>query len=279
MERNFSKWALIALTFTLMLAGCKSNKAVQQQYQEEEVIDLSYVVAGLKAVSPDTTALQYLSAGTNLGLTVNGTNISIKGKLRIKRGEGVQLSITPLGLIEVACIEFLPDRIHFINKLSKTYTEVPYSEAGAIGLGGINYKVIEGIFLNYAFLPDGRPACYGLKKMSIQEQGNHYRLDTKENSAMKYSFFIDRNSGDLTSLSGKSSTGEDVKCDYSDFENIGGGVQFPNDIDINFKGGSTTIRIDMELSKASNKTFSFSSRSISSSYRKQSIGDFIKSIK
>ena len=96
---------------------------------------------------------------------------------------------------------------------------------------------------------------------------------------MKYSFFIDRNSGDLTSLNGKSSTGEDVKCDYSNFENIGGGLQFPNDIDINFKGGSTTIRIDMELSKASNKTFSFSSRSISSSYRKQSIGDFIKSIK
>ena len=51
------------------------------------------------------------------------------------------------------------------------------------------------------------------------------------------------------------------------------------EVDINFKGGSTTIRIDMELSKASNKTFSFSSRSISSSYRKQSIGDFIKSIK
>ncbi len=278
MERNFSKWAFIALTFTFLLAGCKSNKAVRQ-YQEEETVDESYVVAGLKAVSPDTTALQYMSASTNLRLTVNGTNISIKGKLRIKRGEGVQLSITPLGLIEVACIEFLPDRIHFINKLSRTYTEVPYSEAAAIGLGGINYKVIEGIFLNYAFLPDGRPACYGLKRMKIQEQGDYYRLDTKENSDMKYSFLIDRNSGDLTSLNGNSSTGENVKCDYTDFENIGGGLLFPNDIDINFKGGSTTIRIDMVLNKASNKSFSFSSRSISSSYRKQSIGDFIKSIK
>ena len=84
MERNFSRWAFIALAFTLLLAGCKSNKAVQQ-YQEEDIVDNTHIVAGLKAVTPDTTALQYLSASTNLGLTVNGTNISIKGKLRIKR--------------------------------------------------------------------------------------------------------------------------------------------------------------------------------------------------
>lgn len=78
---------------------------------------------------------------------------------------------TPLGLIEAACIEFLPQKIRFINKLQKTYTEIPYSKASIIGLSGINYNVLEAIFLNYTFLPDGRLAYKGLKEMSIKDVG------------------------------------------------------------------------------------------------------------
>jgi hypothetical protein len=94
---------------------------------------------------------------------------------------------------------------------------------------------------------------------------------------MKYSFLIDKNSGELTSCSGVSSTGESVKCEYSDFANIGS-VSYPNNFCIGFNGDSKII-LDIDLNKISNKSFSFSSRSITNSYRKQSIDDFLKSIK
>lgn len=275
MVQNFKKTAFAVMALTLLLAGCTTTKEVVQ-ITEQEVVDNTALVAGLPAVAPDTTALKYLAGNATLNLNVNGSNISLKGKLRIKRGEGVQISITPLGLVEAACIEFLPQKINFINKLTKKYTEVPYSEASAIGLGGINYRVIEAIFLNYAFLPDGRPAGKALREFDIKDNADGYRLATKGSSAMQYSFLIDKNSGNLVTLSGNSSTGESIKCDYSKFSRLGN-VSFPNDICINFKGDAT-IKLDFGLSKTSNKTFSFSSRS-TSSYRKQSIGDFIKSIK
>ena len=277
MVQNIKKTALALMAFTLLITGCTTTKEVVQ-IQEEEVVVVDYaaLVAGLPAVAPDTTTLQYLSGNANLNLTVDGSDISLKGKLRIKRGEGVQISITPLGLVEAACIEFLPQKIKFINKLTKKYTEVPYSEATAIGLGGINYKAIEAIFLNYAFLPDGRPACNGLKEFDIKENGDSYQLTTKGNTAMQYSFLIDKNCGSLVTLNGNSSTGESIKCSYSKFAKLDN-VSFPNDISINFNGDAK-IKLDFGLSKTSNKSFSFSSRS-TSSYRKQSIGDFIKSIK
>lgn len=274
MVQNIKKGIFALLALALLLAGCKSKVAMQSR---EETPDISSIIAVLPAVTPDTVALQHLSGNANIRLNVSGSNISLKGKLRVKRGEGVQISITPLGLIEAACIEFLPNSIRFINKLSKTYTEVPYSEAKAIGLSGINYRVIEGIFLDYAFLPDGRIACQGVKELVAQDKGDSYHLATKGNTAMQYNFTVDKESGMLVSCNGYSSSGESIKCDYSDFGKIGN-VLFPNDISINFKGDAV-IKLDFGLSKASNKPFSLSTRNINSSYRKQSVGDFIKSIK
>ena len=276
MVQNINRTAVAILALTLLFVGCRTTQEVVQP-KEEKSVDLTALIAGYQAITPDTTSLQYLSGNAALSLRVNGSDISLKGKLRIKRGEGVQITITPLGLIEAASIEFLPQKVRLINKLTKKYTEIPYSEASAIGLAGINYNVLEAIFLDYAFLPDGRLAYKGLKEFAVEDKGGQYLVTTKGNTAIRYSFLIDKNSGNLVSMNGNSSTGESIKCDYADFASLGN-VSYPNDICINFKGDAA-IKLGIDLSKTNNKSFSFSSRNINSSYRKQSIDDFIKSLK
>ena len=274
MARHIKKITFAILALTMLLAGCTSRKPLQSR---EVPIEAMAYIASLPAVTPDTATLQHITGNATLTIDINGSNMSLKGKLRIKRGEGIQVSITPLGLVEAACIEFLPDKVRFINKMTKSYTEVPYSLAGAIGLGGINYGVLEALLLNHTFLPDGSPACKGLKRMKVENQGNHYILSTKGKSDMHYSFTIDKESGNLVSCNGESRTGESIKCDYSGFDNIGN-ISFPSNINLGFKG-EETIELGFGLSKINNKPFNFSSRSINSSYRKQSISDFINSIK
>ena len=273
MARNIKNIAFALLALTVLLAGCKSKKALQDQAGE---MDNSIAIAHLAAVTPDTVALQHLSGNASIRLNLNGSDMSIKGKLRVKRGEGVQISITPLGLMEAACIDFMPQYIRFINKLSKTYTEVPYNEAKVIGLSGINYKVLEAIFLDYAFLPDGRLACQGLGELAVEDKGENYHITTRGNTAMQYGFLVDKESGKLVSCSGQSSTGESIRCDYSDFAEIDS-TAFPNSISISFKGDAA-IRLDFGLNKTSNKPFSLTTRNVNN-YSKLSIGDFIKSIK
>ena len=113
MAQNIKKGIVAMLALALLLAGCKSKMAMQSQ--EETTTDNTIVIAGLQAVTPDTVALQHLSGNANINIKVSGSNISLKGKLRVKRGDGVQISITPLGLIEAACIAFLTQEIRFIN--------------------------------------------------------------------------------------------------------------------------------------------------------------------
>lgn len=271
--RNIKDCLFALLALTVLLAGCKSKRALQG---DDGKVDDSIAIAHLAAITPDTIALQHLSGNANIRLSLNGSDISFKGKLRVKRGEGVQISITPLGLMEAACIDFMPQDIKFINKLSKTYTEVPYNEAKVIGLSGINYRVLEAIFLDYAFLPDGRLACQGVDELAVEEKGDNYHITTKGNTAMQYGFIVDKESGTLVSCSGHSSTGESIRCDYSHFAGIDS-TQFPNNISISFNGDAA-IRLDFELNKTSNKAFNLTTRNIDK-YSKQSIGDFIKSIK
>ena len=94
---------------------------------------------------------------------------------------------------------------------------------------------------------------------------------------MKYGFMIDKTNGCLVSMEGCSSTGESIGCEYLRFAEIDETL-FPNTMHISFDG-DTKIRLGIELSKTSNKSFDFSSRSISNSYRKQNAGEFLKSIK
>lgn len=269
------KKTLALLAAALLIAGCSTTKVTRSALQEEYIGSIA--VADLPAIKPDTLAMQHLTSNIKLELGINGDNIDIKGKLRIKRGEGIQISITPLGLMEAACIEFLPDRIRLINKLFKTYTEMPYSEAKAIGLAGINYNVLESIFLNRVFLTDGRPAHLDINSFKLNNTGNGIMLTTGRGEAMLYSFLLDKSNGNLISSSGISSTGESIRCDYSAFKK-NGNVLFPNSMCITFKG-DIALSLGFEHSKLSEKAFKFTTRNISGSYRKQSAGDFIKSIK
>ena len=277
---NIRKIVLTVLTALVLLTSCVSNKNMQvsQQEKKEEKDNGIAAIAGLPAITPDVSRLHYLSSNIKLTLTVNGDKVSLKGKLRIQKDGGIQISITPLGLVEVACIEFLPDKVRLINKLFKSYTEVPYSEAKAIGLSGINYGVLESIFLDRMFQANGQPAYLGLKEFTItDENANSYTIATGKEHAMQYAFIIEKTGGNMTQCSGNSSTGESIKCDYSNFKEMSG-ILFPNRMCISFKG-DIALSLDFEHSKLSEKAFQFSSRNINSSYSKQSVGDFINSIK
>lgn len=277
---NIRKIVLTVLTALVLLTSCVSNKNMQvsQQEKKEEKDNGIAAIAELPAITPDVSRLHYLSSNIKLTLTVNGDKVSLKGKLRIQKDGGIQISITPLGLVEVACIEFLPDKVRLINKLFKSYTEVPYSEAKAIGLSGINYGVLESIFLDRMFQANGQPAYLGLKEFTITgENANSYTIATGKGHAMQYAFIIEKTGGNMTQCSGNSNTGESIKCDYSNFKEMSG-ILFPNRMCISFKG-DIALSLDFEHSKLSEKAFQFSSRNINSSYSKQSVGDFINSIK
>ncbi len=80
-----------------------------------------------------------LSAKLKLNANIKGKTFSAGGNLKIKRGEGLQISINALGgLIEVARIEMTPEKMLLIYRLGREYAEVRYSEIEAFRSLGLD---------------------------------------------------------------------------------------------------------------------------------------------
>jgi hypothetical protein len=152
------------------LSSCSSRKNLQEDTRS--VSGKVETLADKPSIAPVELSSRCLSANVGLTVTLGQEKLHVKGKLKMKNGEGVQVSVTPLGIMEAACIEFLPDNINVIYKLKQITTKILYADAAYIGLSGINYAVLESIFHNAVFLPDGRSAHCSPGSISVESMGD-----------------------------------------------------------------------------------------------------------
>lgn len=273
MLRKLNNFLLLLSLLAMGLSSCSSKKNLQEDTRNLEA--KVETLADKPSLAPVELSSRCLSANVELTVTLGQEKLHVKGKFKMKNGEGVQVSVTPMGIMEAACIEFLPENINVIYKLKQIATKVLYADAGYIGLSGINYDVLESIFQNAVFLPDGRSAHYSPGAITVESMGDYYRLATGSNGSMKYSFHIDKDSNNLVYTEGVGHTGATIQCSYSGFEDIGG-RQFPTKIELLYKAAEP-LGLTIEFTKFNNDDFSFAPRKLGSSYTELDFEDFISS--
>ena len=273
MLRKLNNFLLLLSLLAMGLSSCSSKKNLQEDTRS--VSGKVETLADKPSLAPVELSSRCLSANVGLTVTLGQEKLHVKGKLKMKNGEGVQVSVTPLGLIEAACIEFLPENINVIYKLKQIATKVLYADAAYIGLTGINYAVLESIFQNAVFLPDGRSAHYSPGAITVESMGDYYRLATGSNGGMKYSFHIDKESNNLVYTEGVGHAGATIQCTYSAFEDIGG-RQFPTKMELLYKGAEP-LGLTIEFTKFNNNDFSFVPRKPGASYTELDFEEFISS--
>lgn len=116
--------------------------------------------AGSRALTGD---VQGISAHIDADVKAFHLDEGCTGNIKMKRGEGIQISLTKYGIEGVRVI-MTPSEILLVNKLTKTYLRTTFSEADkAMGGEGIfTYNNIEAYFWNdngrntsYATIPVG----------------------------------------------------------------------------------------------------------------------------
>lgn len=260
MRNTRSRIALFTILFSLLLTGCRTKERVV----ETPVYDMASmaVVSASPAVSAPVSCL---SGNMKFAVNVDGKPISAKGTLRIKENCGVQMGVTALGLVEIACVEFFPTNARLIYKLGKEYTDVAYSDVSFLKKSGIDYRMLESVLMNRVFSPDGRPAVQSLKEMTFANEGDCVTATTKEFNGITYKFHIDKESGNLVRSEGLHAGGGKVVCDYSDFNNVDG-APFPHTLSLSLHGVGKSVALQIFLSRVDTDEFTFTPRSLSSSY-------------
>lgn len=263
---------LSVLLLSMLMAGCKTK----ENFVETRSVDLesmSFVSASPSVVLPRTD----LSGNLKLSADIDGKPITAKGTIRIKEDAGVQIGITALGLLEIACLEFLPDNMRLIYKLGKEYADVPYAGVSFLQQTGIDYKMLESVLMNRMFSPDGRPVLQAMRNMSFADENGCITVTTEESKGIVYKFYIDKLSGDLVQSEGWHSGGGKVVCRYSDFNDIDGN-RFPHTVSLSLEGVGTAASLQFIMSKLSFGNITFAPRQISSSYDKMNVDKLLKSL-
>lgn len=268
-RRNASK-QLLLLLLLLSLAACSAIKDAVPTVTLHDVTPEQLSV--LPSMNRDVASL---SANVRMKITVNGEKSKAKGKLRIKRDEGIQVSATAMGLMEAACFEFLPADVHFIYKIEKIYAATPYNEIPFFHNSGTDYKVIESLLSNALFAADGAPLDKTFRGAEIEDAGRYAIV--KVPSMTDYRFYIEKKTGHLVRCEGEHGTDGSFSCIYSDFV-LYEGSAFPSRIELSFNGGGNSATLLLELSKIKSNEFSFSPRRIHPSYDRVTIQWVVNSI-
>ena len=229
----------------------------------------------LKTMPVVSSNLACLSSKMKLSANINGKEFSANGSIKIKRGEGMLVSINALGgLIEVARVEISPERMLLIYRLGRQYAEVRYSDVEALSRLGISYPMLEAILLNELFTPDGKSLEKSLSKMNIKVANGEIIVSTAREKGMQYTFHIEQSSGCLQLTEGNYDNRISVDCNYSDFSETD--VRpFPRRIRLSVANSA----LDIKLNNLKTENFKMNGTAELSSYKKVDISTLLGGIK
>lgn len=261
----------VLLLLLLLLSGCCSSRQMATVPVREAT------VKSVSAVPSANRPVENFSCSMKMSASINDRTATARGKLRVKSGEGIQLSATAMGLMEAACFEFLPRVVRFIYKIDKIYAEAPYGGVPFLYNTGTDYRILESVILNRMFSPDGRPFRTALADMEIAQEGDYITVTTSRASHVVYKFYIDRSNGNLVRSEGDYANGGNVVCIYSDFVDFDG-KPFPQAAEISFSGDGISAALALKMSSLRNGEFSFSPRRVSKAYERISLEAILESM-
>jgi hypothetical protein len=87
-----------------------------------------------------------ISARINLGITGMGKDITIDGRLQMRRNQVIRITIVPFGLMEVARLEFTPNYVLLIDRMHKEYVKADYADVPFIKAEGITFYTLQSLF-------------------------------------------------------------------------------------------------------------------------------------
>lgn len=241
--RSYIMLAVVAL-FTLSLTGCRTTRKAEstatstKERQNKMLVPLAQYPADV----------QFVNAKTAITFSYKGHEATVKGRLRMRRDDAVQLSFTALGLMEIAVIELTPEKAYIIDRVNKRYAVFDYS-SGKANLAGINFNTIQSLFWNRLFIPGEKEVWNNTKDFSISKMNTQRLVEPSRQRILKCKFYTDADCKQLqqTNLSLQQYA---ATWRYDNFESIDA-YAYPTTHDISVSSASHTIGAHIELNNFS----------------------------
>ena len=235
---------LACLILVVALTGCRTHRSAEKQ---ELRLKKQYSEQVVQLAKPQAE-LTNLTARTSITLDYGVGSVNVKGRLKMRRDEAIQMTVTALGLMEVACVEFTPQHIYLIDRINKRDTKIDYA-SGMLNNIGVNFETIQSLFWNRIFIPGKADAWQQAEDYEIKVSGNQLCVTPARQRMLKSFFYTDEDCRQLQqTLLELSHYGAIWR--YDDFEQFDG-QDLPTTFDISITSSSYAAGAHIALSSIS----------------------------
>ena len=271
-QRIYQIFGIALLVMTL--ASCSSTKMQKKTHFIDGMSEQMYVEKLINHAGEWNAFTAKVNLSVDLGC--KGTT-KVGGTLRIKKGEVIQLSVTPILGIEVARAEISSTGVLVIDRVNKQYISASYAELESLVHVNLDFYSLQALFLHELFLP-GKPRLTSRDasdfRLDMEMQG--VVLDVKKGGAFTYQFLTQAPEAILKeSCIGLSGTSYLLRWKYDAFRPFEQG-QFPTDMQIIFEGSGKPFNATLALSRLSTNSNWDTHTEVSARYMKVELADILK---
>ena len=262
---------------------CNSDsKAKSDSIANAEIITRQQRINYIRQVYDKAVYVQNISSRISLGIQGMGKDVTLDGRLQMRRGKVIRLTIVPFGLMEVARLEFTPAYVLLIDRIHKEYVKASYNDVAFLKTEGLTFYSLQSLFWNELFQPgkaklsDGDLSLYtttdlsnGGKKINFQHDKMNFSWSTDNKAFIKATEIA---------YGAKTKMASNVKVSYDNFTPVGV-KSFPKHecITFNTKAFSTgTMSLDINMGNISTDANWDATTNISSNYKQISAEEFFE---
>lgn len=276
------------LLICIGLTACHGTMLINQNDAEKNVTKVdkskSSEATEAKAYVEKATAVStgsaYMTAGVKVNLKSGTKDLSVNGKLQMKRDDCIRLSLRFLG-IEVALFEFTPSDVLLVDRANKQYVRARYDEVTFLKTAGLDFYALQALFWDEPFVPGEKSAASAVSRFKVNRTSEGTVLSLTDTPNLHYDFLTNSTDATVKNLSVKSATtGQSgtFGCTYSDFTPFGH-RNFPTNIALRFNDEGKALSLEMKLSSLKTDSDWNTRTTISSKYTRRSADQVLKALK
>ena len=222
--------ALVALTLT----ACRSSKSAVKapdtntsaSTKTTHITNNTAALASVKKVAAMHLSQQGVTASTKVRLSgVGGKDLSVNGKLQMKRNNVIRLSLRFLGM-EVGLMEFTPNDVLVVDRMNKQFVRAKYGDVSFLRQAGLDFYALQSLFWNELFIPGQHTlSAEGLGRFELVQKAGLNVLTPKNTPKLAYHFYADPQANTIQRLQVRSNNAAEkgeFAFNYDGFEQFGG---------------------------------------------------------
>ena len=270
---------------SILFVSCGTKKTIDspssvKTVETSTLKKMDYV----RKVYNNATNAKNIVSKIDFTIDANGKNISVDGRIYMRKDEVIRVVLAPFGIMEVGRVEFTPDYVLVVDRMHKQYVKATYNDLSFLKNNGLNFYSLQALFWNELFLPGTNRLTDNMldKFDSDLAAGTQRKVRTKSGS-LNFEWDTTVASGRIDAANVTYGTGtanaSSASWKYDTFSALGSKT-FPARQSVSFTGktGKTnsTIKVDIRMKKLTTDSNWETHSSVSDKYKKVSAEEALK---